>query len=106
MKLPEKPQNWKEVLEKEGEKAFKFIRERKLFQKVIEFNKKYYYWEELKYQVDSPEEQKYLWVLMKFLRSEKYESVQFPSLELKYVNLPEINKQLHQFDKYLKQWLL
>lgn len=101
MKIPEKSQNWKEVFDKEGEKAFKFIREKKLFQKVIDFNKKYYYWEELKYRVDSPEEQKYLWALMKFLRSEKYELVQLPSLELKYVNLPEINKQLHQFDKYL-----
>ncbi len=101
MKIPEKPQNWKEVFEKEGEKAFKFIREKKLFQKVIDLNQKYYYWEELKYRVDSREEQKYLWVLMKFLRSEKYELVQLPSLELKYVNLPRINKQLHQFDKYL-----
>lgn len=101
MKIPEKPQNWKEVFEKEGEKAFKFIREKKLFQKVIDLNQKYYYWEELKYRVDSREEQKYLWALMKFLRSEKYELVQLPSLELKYVNLPRINKQLHQFDKYL-----
>ena len=100
MKIPEKPQDWKEVLDKEGEKAFKFIRENKLFQKVIDCNKKYYYWEELKYRVDSPEEQKYLWALMKFLRSEKYEPVQLSSLELKYVALPEINKQLHQFDKY------
>ncbi|MDD4877853.1 MAG: Fic family protein [Candidatus Nanoarchaeia archaeon] len=101
MKLPEKPKDWKNTLETDGEKVFKLLKEKKLFEKVTEYNRKYFYWEEIKYRADSPKEQEYLWAMMKFLRNEKYEKIPFQNIKAKYNSLPEINKKLHQFDKYL-----
>ena len=61
MKLPEKPINWKKTLKDEGDEVFKLIRDRNLFKKVNESNKRYLYWDELKYRVKDKLEQKYLW---------------------------------------------
>lgn len=101
MKLPDKPINWEKTLKNEGDKIFKLVKDGNLFKRVIDFNKRYLYWDELNYRVPDKTEQKYLWTLMKFIRSEKYEEVPFKSIKLKYINLPEINKQLHRFDKFL-----
>jgi Fic family protein len=101
MKLPEKPINWAQTLHQEGDNVFKLFTDKKLYQKIREFNKKYLYWDELKYRVSDQTEQKYVWTLMKFLRSEKYDQISLKNLELNYILLPEINKHLHRFDKYL-----
>jgi len=101
MKLPEKPIDWRKTLEKEGDKAFKLIKERNLFKKAVEFNRRYLYWDELKYRLSDKKEQKYIWTLMKVLRSERYEDIPYKLLPLKFANLPEINEYLHRFDMFL-----
>lgn len=99
MKLPEKPIDWMKTLKEEGVEVFKLIKDKNLFKKVIDFNKRYLFWDEIKYRVSDKTEQKYLWTLMKFLRSENYEDIPFK--DLKYVNLPIIRKFLHRIDKFL-----
>jgi Fic family protein len=101
MKLPEKPINWKEVLNKESDSTFKLVRDVEMFKKIIDFNKRYLYWTELKYRIPEGAEIKYIWTIMKLLRSEKHESVIFNGLDLKYISLPETNRKLHRSDKYL-----
>jgi len=101
MRVPEKPIDWMKILQKNPDEVFKLIKDRNLFKKVVEYNKNYYYWTELKYRAKDPIEHKYLWVLMKFLRSEKYESIPYKGINLNYVSLPEISKYLHRFDKFL-----
>jgi len=101
MRLPDKPIDWKKTLKEEGDEVFKFIQEKNLFETVIEYNKRYLYWDELKYRTSNKLEQKYLWTLMKFIRSEKYEDISFKHIDLKITNLSEINKYLHRIDKYL-----
>lgn len=101
MKLPERPIDWKKAFEEKGEKTFKLIRDRNILEKVLGFNRRYLYWSELEYRTRDSEEQKNFWTLMKLLRSERYEKIAYKSVSLKYVNLPEINKHLHKFDKFL-----
>jgi Fic family protein len=101
MELPEKPIDWMKILKTRGEHIFKLIKDKNFFNKVTDFNKRYLFWDELKYRVTDRTEQIYLWTLMKFLRSEKYDIIPFKQIPLKYANLPEINKHLHSFDKYL-----
>ncbi|MFP4112317.1 MAG: Fic family protein [Candidatus Woesearchaeota archaeon] len=101
MKIPEKPIDWKKTLENEGNNVFKLIQDKSLFKKIIEFNKRYLYWDELKYRVKDKTEQKYIWTLIKFIRSEKFEDMPFSHKKIKYVNLPMVNKFLHRIDKFL-----
>ena len=99
--MPDKPIDWSKTLKENGEDVFKLIKDRSLFKKVVEYNKNYLYWSEIKYRAKDPIEQKYLWAFMKMIRSEKYEKIPFKNIDLKYVGLPEINKYLHRFDKFL-----
>ena len=101
MRLPDKPIDWSKTLKEDGADVSKLIKDRNLFKKAVEYNKKYLYWSEIKYRATDPIEHKYLWTLMKLLRSEKYEDIPFKNINLKYVGLPEINKYLHRFDKFL-----
>jgi Fic family protein len=101
MRLPDKPIDWAKTFNENGEEVLKLIIDRDLFKKVIEYNKKYIYWNEIKYRTSNPTEHKYVWTLMKLLRSEKYENIPFKNIDLDYVSLPEISKYLHRFDKFL-----
>lgn len=101
MRLPDKPIDWSKTLKEDGVEALKLMRNPDIFKKVVEYNKRYLYWSEIRYRADNPIEQKYLWALMKLLRSEKYEKIPFKSIDLNYVSLPEINRYLHRFDKFL-----
>jgi len=101
MKLPEKQIDWKKVLDEEGENIFRLVSDKAVLEKIAEYNKKYLYWDDLRYRVKNDTEQKYFWTFMKFLRSTKYENIPFDSIKMKYVSLPEINRKLHQFDKFL-----
>jgi len=101
MRLPEKPIDWKKTLGEKGDKVFKLIQKRNLFEKAVDFNRRYLYWNELRHRVSDKTEQKYIWTLMKFLRSERYEEVPYAPLRLKFANLPELNRYLHKFDMLL-----
>jgi Fic family protein len=102
MRVPDKPIDWRKALrESHGEDFKSLISNENLIKKAIEFNRNYYYWSEIKYRTSNPAERKYVWTLMKILRSEKHENIPFKSLRLKYVIRPEINKYLHRFDKFL-----
>jgi Fic family protein len=101
MKLPDKQIDWKKVLDEEGENIFRLVSDKAVLEKIAEYNKKYLYWDDLRYRVKNETEQKYFWAFMKFLRSTKYETIPFDSIKMKYVSLPEINRKLHQFDKFL-----
>lgn len=101
MKLPEKPADWKETLDKEGTSVFNLAGDTAGLEKISEYNRKYYYWSDLTYRVNDRAKQKYIWAFMKFLRSSKYEKIPFDQIDIKYAGLPEINRKLHQFDMYL-----
>jgi Fic family protein len=100
-KLPEKPIDWMKTLKEDGKEVFKIFSQPTIFKKVKEFNKRYLYWDELKYRVSNKTEQKYIWTLMKFNRTQRYEKIDYKPLKLKFTNLQETYKYLHRFDKFL-----
>lgn len=101
MKLPEKPIDWKEIFEREPKQIFEIIEEKDLFKQIFEFNKRYLYWSELKYRVKDESDKKYIWTFMKILRLDKYETLTFDSIEMKYSIITYFNRKLHYFDKIL-----
>lgn len=101
MKLPEKPFNVKDLLEKDIEGFTKSIRDPDFRELVFELNKRYLYWSELKHRTSDQTKREYAWAFMKLLRSDNYEKINFKGIEMKYSLLSEFNKKLHQFDKNL-----
>jgi Fic family protein len=72
------------------------------FQKsVSEYNKRYLYWDDLRYRIEDPSRRKSVWAFMKMLRQMRYEHISFRNLDLKYSFIPEIVRGLHTIDRYL-----
>ncbi|HEO65255.1 MAG TPA: Fic family protein [Spirochaetes bacterium] len=101
MKLPEKPINWKEIFEKELKQIVVTIEEKDLLKQIVEFNIRYLYWSELKYRVKDESDKKYIWTFMKWLRLDKYETLMFDSIKMKYSIITDFSRRLHRFDKFL-----
>ncbi len=102
MKLPEKPPfRWDEILVKEPEHVFELTGDKRRLEKLRGYNERYYHWNDLIYRIRDGKERKYAWVLMKFIRSGRYDAVPFEPIDLTYSSLPTMNKKLHQFDKFL-----
>ncbi len=102
MKLPDKPVNWMEIFDNDAERStlFSKIQKKEVMDLIIDFNKRYLYWSDLEYRTNG-DDRKYIWTFMKFLRRDKYLSVPFNKLKLKYTLLPEFSRKLNKFDKYL-----
>ena len=77
------------------------FRKKEILKEITEYNKRYLYWSELKHRIKPEANRKPIWVIMKLLRSERYEIIPFKSIKMKYSTLSEFNKKLHEFDKYL-----
>ncbi|HDQ08729.1 MAG TPA: Fic family protein [Methanoculleus sp.] len=68
---------------------------------VAEYNKRYLYWDELRYRITDEEKRYAVWAIMKLIRALRYEYIPSLSLDVKYSTTPEITKALHMFDRYL-----
>jgi len=101
MKLPEKPFNVEEFIDKDVKGFTESIRDDKFRNLVSEYNKKYFYWSELKHRIVDEVKRKYTWALMKLIRSNNYENLNLATIKMKYFLLPEFNRKLHLFDKHL-----
>jgi Fic family protein len=99
-KLPEKPPaNRDAVVLAFGDE--KYSNDENFHKEVAEYNRRYLFWDELKYRVDDPERRKAIWGLMKFLRVMRYERVSIAKHNMSYSFIPEIVKGLHAIDRYL-----
>lgn len=98
-KLPEKPpgnRNDPLILAED-----KILKDESFHKDVTEYNRRYLYWDELKYRVEDPERRKAIWTLMKFLRIMRYERIRLAKHNMSYSFIPEIVKGLHTIDRYL-----
>jgi Fic family protein len=97
--LPEKPPvDWKEYLTK-GQ--VNYVADAQFAKDVAEYNRRYLFWDELKYRVPDARQRKMAWAVMKWYRSMRQEHVPYPPLRLTYSIVPEIVKSLHAIDSYL-----
>ena len=98
-KLPEKPPvNWADAWTPGNAK---FADDEGFKKDVAEYNRRYLFWDELKYRIEDPDRRKSIWGLMKFLRFMRYERITFAKLVLTYSFIPEIVKGLYTIDRYL-----
>jgi Fic family protein len=98
-KLPDKPPaDWGQVLSL-GEGSIASDAE---FQATVtDYNRRYLFWDDLKYRIEDPDRRKQVWAFMKFLRMLRYERILLKSISLTYSLIPEIIKGLHTIDRYL-----
>jgi len=68
---------------------------------VKEYNRRYLFWDELKYRIPNPERRLRAWAVMKLYREMRQENVGYPPVRLVYTILPESVKSLHAIDSYL-----
>jgi Fic family protein len=97
--LPEKPPaDWLETLDFEH---IDIAGDPKLKEEVSEYNRRYLFWDELKYRIPDPKKRKWIWALMKFMRVVRYEDMYIHGIKFSYQLVPEIVKSLHAIDGYL-----
>ena len=72
-----------------------------LLEEAAEMNRRYLFWDELKYRIPDPERRTATWAMMKFLRTLRNEHVPFEGLSLSYSLIPELVKGLHIIDRHL-----
>ncbi|MEN6517821.1 MAG: Fic family protein [Methanospirillum sp.] len=98
-KLPEIPPfKWRDYLEQEKEKI---AGDPEILKEAEEFNRRYLFWDELKYRIQDINRRKSVWTMMKLSRTVRFEKVPFDHLRLVYSLIPDINKGLHTIDRYL-----
>ena len=96
--LPEKsPVHWSEHL---TEGLAHYLTDAEFVKDVAEYNRRYLFWDELKYRVPNADQRKMTWSVMKFYRSMK-QTIPYSPLTLTYSIIPEIVKSLHTIDSYL-----
>lgn len=96
-KLPERPP----VLAPYLPEFQKYASKPEILETITEYNKRYLYWDELRYRIEDEDQRKAIWAVMKLLREVQYEGVPYPKVDLRYSITPEITKALHMFDRYL-----
>jgi len=97
--LPEKPPlDLDQIL---GEFTHSALDDATLRSDAAEYNRRYLYWDELKYRIKDTERRKMVWALMKFIRMMRFEHVPYRSLPMVYTLTPTIIRSLHEFDQYL-----
>ncbi len=100
MKIPQTPENWRKILGKENEEIFKLLNKNGILKIITDFNNQYLHWDKVRYKkIPKNIDAKYIWVLMKLFRSEKYYQLKFDGFNFKYTLLPSTLQQLHIFDK-------
>jgi len=96
--LPEKPPvHWSEHLTKG---LADYVIDAEFAKDVAEYNRRYLFWDELKYRVPNADQRKMTWSVMKFYRSMR-PNIPYSPLSLTYSIIPEIVKSLHTIDSYL-----
>ena len=96
--LPEKsPVHWSEHL---TEGLAHYLTDAEFVKDVAEYNRRYLFWDELKYRVPNADQRKMTWSVMKFYRSMR-PNIPYSPLSLTYSIIPEIVKSLHTIDSYL-----
>ena len=97
--LPEKPpSDWMKDL---TDGQVNFFADDQFKNDVIEYNRRYLFWDELKYRITNAGQRKRAWAVMKLYRSMRQEHVSYPPLSLTYTIIAEIVKSLHAIDSYL-----
>jgi Fic family protein len=97
--LPEKPpSDWTKHL---TEGQVNYVADVQFAKDLAEYNRRYLFWDELKYRMPDADQRKMAWAVMKLCRSMRQENIPYSPIKLTYSITPEVVKSLHAIDSYL-----
>jgi len=100
MKVPEKPKNLRDILEKNSWQVFKLLNDETVYDFVIKCNQDYIHWDKLRYkEIPNKINPEYIWALIKIFRSQQFKQIKFNDWIFKYLLLNDAQKKLHFMDK-------
>ncbi len=100
MKVPKKPPNVRNILEKNSGQVFKLLNDKTIYDFIIKCNQDYIHWDKLRYK-ETPDKTnpEYIWALIKIFRSQQYKPIKFNDWIFKYLLLNDAQRKLHLMDK-------
>ena len=100
MKVPNKPPNVHNILEKNSWQVFKLLNDKIAYDFVIKCNQDYIHWDKLRYkEVPNKTNPEYIWALIKIFRSQQFKPIKFNDWIFKYLLLNDAQRKLHLMDK-------
>jgi len=100
MKVPNKPPDARNILEKNSWQVFKLLNDKMVYDFVIKCNQDYIHWDKLRYkEIPNKTNPKYIWVLIKIFRSQQFKPIKFNDWVFKYLLLNDAQRKLHLMDK-------
>ncbi len=100
MKVPKKPPNVRDILEKNSEQVFKLLSDETVYDFVVKCNQDYIHWDKLRYkETPNKTNPEYIWALIKIFRSQQYKPIKFNDWTFKYLLLSDAQRKLHLMDK-------
>ena len=100
MKVPAKPRNVRDILEKDSERVFRLLDDKTVYDFIIKCNHDYIHWDKLRYrEMPNKTNPEYIWALIKIFRSQQCKSVKFHDWTFKYLLLNDAQRKLHLMDK-------
>ena len=100
MKVPEKPKNSRDILEKNSWQVFKLLNDETVYDFVIKCNQDHIHWDKLRYkEIPNKINPEYIWALIKIFRSQQFKQIKFNDWIFKYLLLNDAQKKLHLMDK-------
>ncbi len=100
MKVPNKPPNVRNILEKNSWQVFKLLNDKMVYDFVIKCNQDYIHWDKLRYkEIPNKINPEYIWVLIKIFRSQQFKPIKFNDWIFKYLLLNDAQRKLHLMDK-------
>jgi len=100
MKVPNKPPDVRNILEKNSGQVFKLLNDKAVYDFVIKCNQDYVHWDKLRYkEIPNKTNPEYIWVLIKTFRSQQFKPIKFNDWIFKYLLLNDAQRKLHLMDK-------
>lgn len=100
MKVPNKPPDVRNILEKNSWQVFKLLNDKMVYDFIIKCNQDYIHWDKLRYkEIPNKTNPKYIWVLIKIFRSQQFKPIKFNDWIFKYLLLNDAQRKLHLIDK-------
>jgi Fic family protein len=100
MKVPNKPPNAHNILEKNSGQVFKLLNDKTVYDFIIKCNQDYIHWDKLRYkEIPNKTNPEYIWALIKIFRSQQYKPIKFNNWIFKYLLVNDAQRKLHLMDK-------
>ena len=100
MKVPEKPKELHDILEKNSGEVFQLLHDKTIYDFITKCNRDYIHWDKLRYQkIPNENKPEQIWALIKIFRSQQYKPVKFNGWTFKYILLDGALRKLHLMDK-------